>query len=301
MKRSILAIVTFVLSSAALTAQAPPPPEDMLYVQTAGAGAVGHEFHFVSAEGMDLRLVKGAPYSAQAVTETTQTLADGNRIQRKVTAQVYRDSEGRTRREQSLPGIGPFAASGKALEDIFIHDPVAGHNYILQPEEHTATRLPAGPGSGPMRIEMRRQVTESVETGGKAVSGTITATASAVRGPMVTPFPKTSGDARTEPLGTQVMEGVSAEGTRTTTTLAAGTIGNERPIEIVSERWYSPQLQVVVLSKRSDPRVGETVYRLTNLSLSEPDHSLFEIPAGYSVSEDPAARGLQIQKLPAEK
>jgi hypothetical protein len=88
-----------------------------------------------------------------------------------------------------------------------------------------------------------------------------------------------------ESLGKQNIEGVEAEGTRTTVTIPAGEIGNERPIEIVSERWYSPELQLVVMTRNSDPRSGETTYRLTNISRTEPAKSLFEVPADYTVKE----------------
>ena len=89
-----------------------------------------------------------------------------------------------------------------------------------------------------------------------------------------------------EELGKQIIEGVEADGTRTTVTIPAGEIGNERPIEIVSERWYSPELQMVIMTKHSDPRSGETTYRLTNISRTEPAKSLFEVPADYTLKAD---------------
>ena len=92
---------------------------------------------------------------------------------------------------------------------------------------------------------------------------------------------------KSEPLGKQTIEGVEAEGTRTVTTIPAGKIGNERPIEIVFERWYSPELQTVIMTRHNDPRFGETIYRLTNISRDEPSRSLFEVPAGYTVKETP--------------
>jgi hypothetical protein len=90
-----------------------------------------------------------------------------------------------------------------------------------------------------------------------------------------------------EQLGKQTIEGVEAEGTRTTVTIPAGEIGNERPIEIVSERWYSPELQLVVMTRHSDPRFGETTYKLTNINRAEPAKSLFEVPSDYTVKEGP--------------
>jgi hypothetical protein len=90
----------------------------------------------------------------------------------------------------------------------------------------------------------------------------------------------------TESLGKQNIEGVEAEGTRSTVTFPAGTFGNERPISIVSERWYSPELQTVVMTKHSDPRFGETNYRLTNINRSEPARTLFEVPSDYTLKTE---------------
>ena len=87
----------------------------------------------------------------------------------------------------------------------------------------------------------------------------------------------------TKQLGEKVIEGVRVIGTLTTTTIPAERIGNQFPIEIVSERWFSPELKVVIMSRRSDPRFGDTVYRLINIDRSEPPPSLFEIPAGFRI------------------
>jgi TonB family protein len=99
-------------------------------------------------------------------------------------------------------------------------------------------------------------------------------------------------NARNESLGKQAIEGVEAEGTRKTVEIPAGEIGNERPIEIVFERWYSPELQVVVMTKHSDPRFGETTYRLTNINRSEPARELFEVPADYTVKDPSGPSGM---------
>jgi hypothetical protein len=107
-----------------------------------------------------------------------------------------------------------------------------------------------------------------------------------------------------EQLGTQSIEGVMAEGTRVTFTIPAGKIGNERPIVTVNERWYSPELQTIVLTKNSDPRMGETTYRLTNINRSEPDPSLFQVPADYTVDEGGGFRLFSpepLRKLEMEK
>jgi hypothetical protein len=198
----------------------------------------------------DNKTVKGAPYSATAITETVQTLADGARITHKKTDTIYRDSEGRTRREQTFDRVGPFQVEGEPRQIIFINDVVAGARVVLDPGKLTARKMPSFDRPAPR----------------------------------FTPRPPADGaERKTESLGKQTIEGVEAEGTRTTTTIPAGKIGNDRPLEIVSERWESPELQVVVLSKHKDPFAGETTYRLTNISRDEPARSLFEVPASYTL------------------
>ena len=101
-----------------------------------------------------------------------------------------------------------------------------------------------------------------------------------------------------ERLGKQSIEGVEVEGTRSTVTIPAGQIGNEQPIRIVSERWYSPDLKVLVMSRQSDPRFGETTYRLTSIVRAEPAPELFEVPADFTVVEPggAGAKGLRIER-----
>jgi len=246
---------------------------------------------FIGAEmSFSDKPVKGAPYSADGVTETTQTLADGNRITRKSTASVYRDSAGRTRREETMAAIGPWAAGSDAPKLVFIQDPVANVSYHLDPQTHEAHKLPMGrgglflsqagePGPSPKFFTARGSAAGGAE--GAVAAGP--AAQIAVQG--VPGAKAVKPDVKTEPLGKQTIEGVEAEGTRTTMTIPAGAIGNELPMSTVSERWYSSELQTVVMSKRSDPRFGETVYRLTNIQRSEPAANLFEVPSDYTVTE----------------
>ncbi|HWS86773.1 MAG TPA: hypothetical protein VN282_07400 [Pyrinomonadaceae bacterium] len=254
------------------------------------------------------KLVKGAPYSAQAVTESVQMLSDGNRIVRKNTAQLYRDAEGRTRREQAVGHIGPYATSGEETQTVFINDPVAGFTYILEPSSRTARKLPrmqlrfktedaAAAGAAQKaeqesvrKIEVER--TFSRVPGPDAAPGTaVIVTAEA--GPGGATFMRHSSkhEAKTEKLEARSFDGVMAEGTRTTVTIPAGEIGNEMPINIVDERWYSPELQVVVMTRHSDPRYGETTYRLTNVSRTEPAAALFQVPSDYTVKDVPGPGG----------
>jgi hypothetical protein len=304
--------------------QGPPPPPDT--------------FVFVASEmNFDGKLVKGAPYSAQAVTETMQILGDGNRIVNKATASVYRDSEGRTRREHTLSAIGPFANAGDPPQTISINDPVAGVNYALDPRSKTAHKMspmrfqvkfdgppgdgvrvpgpPDGPVPGvmappaPERGEIRvgpapappaGPRVERIEIHPEVFMRHAPAPAAGDEGIVMQWHSSREQKGKKESLGKQTIEGVEAEGTRNTVTIPAGEIGNDRPIEIVSERWYSPELQVVVMTKHSDPRFGETNYRLTNINRSEPAKSLFEVPADYTIKEGPGG-GQQIQKMRTRK
>ena len=280
---------------------APPPPPDA-------------NIMFMASESFGGKTVKGAPYSAESVTESIQTLSDGNRIVNRITSSVYRDSEGRTRREQTLKGLGMFGAGEEALQTIFINDPVAGVTYALDTRSHTAHKsvpfrfeLGGKPGVEGQRFEYR--VAPGTSASGTARGMILTApvgapppgapmppdvdhftvrTEGGVGGTYVfKTFPGANNNAVKEQLGKQIIEGVEAEGTRTTITIPAGEIGNERPIEIVSERWFSPELQLVVMTRHSDPRNGETTYKLTNINRAEPAKSLFEVPAGYTVKDSP--------------
>jgi hypothetical protein len=226
------------------------------------------------------KVVKGAPYKAEAVTEVTQTLADGNKIARRTTSTVWRDSSGRTRREVALAAVGPIVGQDMPPH-VVIHDPVAGTTFVLEPDRKIARRMPDfhehERPEGAARSEGERH-----GPGGRFFNRR-------VKGP-------DNGTESTESLGSQTIEGLEATGTRTTMTIPPGAIGNERAIEVVSERWYSPELQTVVSSTHRDPRFGDNTYRLTSVQRVEPDKSLFEVPADYTVKEGPPEHGNMIFK-----
>jgi hypothetical protein len=206
-------------------------------------------------------VVKGAPFSATAATETVQILIDGNQIINRNETTLYRDNEGRTRIEQSLGTIGKWTAGSEAKRLITINDPVAAVSYNLDIHDRIAYK-----GSGINLVDItifdeKKNVIQLKE-------------------------PDKRKKKKRESLGKQVVEGVEVELTRTTVTIPEGEIGNTLPIEIVDETWYSPELQMVVMSKHRDPRSGETTYRLTNINRSDPDRSLFEVPADYTVKSD---------------
>ncbi len=257
------------------------------------AAAPQVHIEFIAAEVSPGAVVKGAPYSAEAITETVQTLADGNRIRRKTTAMIYRDSQGRTRREQSLGAVIPWGPAKEPVNTVFISDPVAGLNYILEPGTRTARKMtkPAATPKAHVAEPGEEDVFEHVFIPGVIAHAGTPAPAAAIevkKGTETRVFThKAAAPAKTESLGKRMIEGVEAEGIRTTVVIPAGEIGNERPIEIVSERWYSPELQVVVYSKRSDPRFGETTYRLVNVNRTEPLALLFQAPPDYTVKEGP--------------
>ncbi|MBP6822744.1 MAG: hypothetical protein KA368_14435 [Acidobacteria bacterium] len=275
-------------------------------VQVELAKSLGTQFRF------ETKVVKGSPYSAIAEAETVQLLSDGNRIRNKSITTVYRDSEGRTRREM----VGKI--SGVA-DEIFISDPVSGVSYSLVPQHRMAFK--SQPSLQLKTIEEKKLVEQAMkqrtlsgeQQGSVVVEGQQLRLAQlaedqraiAEKKMLAEKEMKMATDMKTrekmeiadsggmlrkkegqkELLGQQMVEGVMCQGQRTTVTIPANSIGNDLPINIVSEEWYSPELQVLVLTKHSDPRTGETVYRLTNINRSEPDRSMFEVPADYTIKE----------------
>lgn len=252
------------------------------------------------------RTTVGRPYSAETVTELVQALADGNRIATRNVSRVYRDGEGRTRREM-------INASG-AVQTVSISDPIARTSFTLEPETKTAysaagmvtlsPTLAAGGGGrgrgGAIAVE-GQSVGVAREQSGELAAVTVTrrsdgsqvAVAPTAGGGGRGGFMRTAGpdnpNVHREELAQQVIEGVAATGTRTTTTIPAGTIGNAQEIRVISEQWFSPDLQVLVMTKHSDPRSGENTYKLTNIVRAEPDPSLFVVPPDYTVK----ARGVR--------
>lgn len=261
-----------------------------------------------------VKVVKGAPYSAEGVSESIQVLADGNKITRSSTTKMYRDSEGRTRREGAAGGggfvssIGVGNSGGGAaavspvpsgnftmfygFDQISIYDPVAGMRYSLNPSNKTARSYNMKEMLVPGSVYVSGQITSSIksqiETNGIGGATTVTTTVSPKSQIAVMPgmYSYSTDAGKTESLGTKTFEGVEAEGTRTVTTIEAGKIGNERPIEIVYERWFSKELDLTVYSRHYDPRFGEQIYRLTNIDRSEPDRSLFTVPSDYKITAE---------------
>lgn len=209
--------------------------------------------------GLSDKIVTGAPFSATITTESKQALADGNAIQHSSAGSFARDSQGRTRRDMTMPAFGPWADSGKPAPRVAsVNDPVASSRYLLDTDNKTARKMQVP------REEWASGKRPQDGAGERPTADSETATTS---------------------LGTLMVGGISAEGTRYTRTIPAGQIGNAKPILIVTERWYSPDLQMVVMTKRTDPRMGETTFQMTNIVRQEPAASLFQVPADYTVKQ----------------
>jgi hypothetical protein len=281
-------------------------PKDNVTFERHAFAAGPDTVQYVSTEASIAgKVIKGAPYSADAVNENTQTLADGNRISSKSTFATYRDSEGRTRREMSLPPIGALATAGDTPTFIMINDPVAGVSYHLDTKTKTARKLPQMAGAvsfgvagsfvggvaaaGPQVAVARARVQadgKGPETFETAVPPPAAGLAIRATNPAIQIRMRNGDTPKSESLGKQTIDGVEVEGTRSTVTIPPGQIGNEREIQIVNERWYSPELQTVVMSKHVDPRMGETIYKLTDIKRGDPHPSLFQVPPDYTLATD---------------
>ncbi|HSK43912.1 MAG TPA: hypothetical protein VLA83_08505 [Candidatus Binatia bacterium] len=247
-------------------------PFGMMQYQALPEGKI--EFFSAEMAGAG-EVVTAAPYTATATTESTQVLADGNKIVNKTSSFVARDSQGRTRRETDLHRIGTMQVDSP--KTVFINDPTTHTQYIFTPGGGEATKVVRSEGNwkeSPQIIDLRG--TREQRTKQKIIVN--------VQGAHEGQQNKESSEqVKHEDLGTQTIEGVSSQGKRETVTIPAGQIGNEKPIEIVTETWFSPELHTMVLRKHSDPRLGESTYRLTDIKRNEPDASLFQPPAGAKV------------------
>jgi hypothetical protein len=351
--KSIFAVVIVITTSAICFAQDASQP-----VQKAEQAKVAKTI-------ADLHLahgaVKNSPLSADEENESVQTLADGNRIVRKSTGKIYRNSDGRVRREIKGGQGGMLGTTFSMGGGTWIENPAMGHKYMIDDALKTAKVIsieggkvtvngkPVAPGdpnikviekiskvtsdgkntteavvvennngvvtTRPVTNEEKAKIEEKMKAAkpgeslkeivvdadavviggdkgglvpglGGQTGGTLIARSIGGQHPGGLAFMGESNkyESKTEELGTRDFEGILATGTRKVTTIPAGAIGNERPIEIVYERWYSKDLVMVVYSKNVDPRFGEQTYRLTNINRSEPDPSLFTVPAGYTIT-----------------
>jgi len=212
---------------------------------------IQEKLELLSAHG---KVITGKPYSASTTTEIVQTLPDGNRIVQHSSSVIYRDSQGRTRREQTFPSFNTHPGETK----IFIDDPVAQTAYVLDPHENIAHT-----------VSSSREVMLKLERTSDTMSN------------VKLPKLDEQHDIVTDPLGAKNIQGVSCIGKRQTITISAGQVGNERPIAIVTETWFSPDIEAVVQSSTTDPRFGQTTYTVNNLQLKDQPIALFTLPGNY--------------------
>jgi uncharacterized protein YdeI (BOF family) len=256
--------------------------------------------HFSAASRFSgVAAIAGAPFSAEEVDEDAQTLADGTHIRHiNSDMKIYRDSMGRTRTEREFPGPMEGRANMRQRPAIIeIYDPVAHVRYVFDLEDAVAHRqeLPADrarPGS------VQPHTGHAVIVGGPA-STIASAAADSSQAAITTVHAfapsavarhkideESHPQSPTEDIGTQIIEGIPAEGKRHTITWPVGSMGNDRPIVEITEYWTSPDLKEVILRKSEDPRYGERTHKLVNIDRSEPDSSLFEPPPGYTVKNE---------------
>lgn len=287
LKTALLALAAPAILAAGAHAQM--SADTMFWV---GNGEPGPAFQTKTAtvnfkiDTMDAAPVKGAPFCATVSTEHTQNLSDGNRIHTTESSLLCRDSEGRTRREAglNLMGAAPQSSTSKLIT---IVDPVAGVRYLLDAGDKTAHKMPLMPmgphpkGFGPDGVKGEHVffMQRSGDAGPEMVTKDVVIKRD---GPGDSSEPAPSS----ESLGDQTIEGIHAVGTRVTTTIPAGKMGNEKPIIVTSERWYSPELKVEVMTKHDDPWAGELKTEFKNVTPSEPEASLFTIPADYKIVDD---------------
>ena len=271
------------------------------------------------------RIVKNAPYSAEVISEQQQNLPDGNQIVTRSSTMTYRDSAGRTRQEVR-------DASG-TVRSVTIHDAVEGSTYILHPDARTATKI--GPrreiaalagdkgraaleaagkeGTGTReQIIVKRIERAEGQANGRSNEKVRVQVARGADGAPLAGLPrlealhpmlagafgdmKWSAKASTKDLGAKEIEGVKANGKLRSYDIPAGEIGNRNPIVVSNETWYSPELQVTLLSKRTDPRSGERTFRVAGLKREEPAASLFAVPSDYTVRDVLAIMKKQLEE-----
>ena len=256
-------------SLAALVALAPfadcaqdpgaPPPSGQ-HGGRRGPGPGGFAFDGMGP-GFGGRTVTGAPFSATITITHTPGESGGNGVPNNSTGSIARDSQGRTRRDVQLSGIGPLHAQGTPPHMIFINDPVTHTNYMLNADKKTGEQFS-------LDGEMPPPPPPGLNSGQHAGGGF------GARG---------RGEVSSQSLGTKTVSGVTANGTLITCNTPNGSS--------TVERWFSPDLQTLISETRTDPRFGTTIMQLTNINRGEPDPSLFSVPSDYSITQGHIRRG----------
>lgn len=232
---------------------------------------------FSSAEGFGGKSIVGRPYSGDSETELFQTLADGTHIDQKLgMTKTYRDSQGRVRIERYFPENMQTGVAGNLIQ-VMIHDPITGAEYVLNPRDRTARQLNPSLGFHVASVAGGEIVVPALQPKIASAEDTpVSVAAPQARAPLT----RTEED-----LGTQTIEGLVVEGKRITHIIPVGVEGNDRPMQMVTEVWFSKELEITVLSKTSNPRSGETTRRVTHIVQAEPDPALFQVPPDYTITQ----------------
>jgi hypothetical protein len=322
-----MALAALCTSSCAFAQPAPPqaPPPPRLGPELQGrmlGGPMRHDLLFVAGAQLEQeRIVQGAPYCADAVHETVQVLADGNRIVQKQASRQCRDGQGRTRQEVTTRGGGTR---------VFLRDPVSKESWVLQPEGKTAVKLdlPRQPLAiaDPKFADRMKEWGEHMRQWGERFKDKFKLGGDVPPPPDMPPVPEPPridvhvrpidsvpgpialharlmgprGQGVTTILPPETMDGLRADGKRTTWTIEAGRIGNEKPITIINEVWSSPELGITLRTRDADPLVGEDTFRVQNVARGEPDAQLFRVPADYQKVAAPGPVVLRKQVRPGE-
>lgn len=222
-------------------------------------------------------VVKREPVAATLIIEQ---FPEGTGETRTTTAVIYRDQAGRTRRDQ-------IAANSNTLETTTINDPVAGFTYLIQHRDTTARRTRFSSHGTEKSTYAIAAMQNAISTSPRASSYhmlPVAMSGPSGKGLKQQAAPAAPTHPQSEPLGQREIEGVETEGTRTRVTIPAGPLGNEREMQIVTERWYAPKLKMVVLIERLDPRFGRSVYRLSGVKTADPPATLFRVPENYKIT-----------------
>ncbi|HYH86996.1 MAG TPA: hypothetical protein VEX60_16195 [Pyrinomonadaceae bacterium] len=279
--------------SSTMRVELPTPVAETPVPFEGGRGGSVQTLSFTTPDAnFERNLVKDSPFTADSTTEHVQTLGDGNRVVRKSTAHLFRDSAGRTRREHLVTRGATRAPDGEEPRLIVINDPVGQVNYTIETWSGTARKMVLSPGL----MEARRRA-----MGGEASFGVLMPTSTAHRRMAEGDNAPAQPAPKREKLEPQMIEGVMAEGTRITVTIPAGEFDNEQAMEITHEEWRSQELQMIVLMKHNDPRFGETVFRLTNISRVEPSPELFTLPQGYRIVDGRDSMSMPARRRPGSE
>ena len=238
-------------------------------------GLTGTLVAFAGMLAEDPPAIPGSPYSAVAVTQSTTTFSDGNRIVRTNTVRYFRDGQGRTRVER---GTGGDAANG-VQSMITITDPVGGELYLVRPQGKFVDAIKLTPQIAAMQAAVHSPADSQVPFALMGIGMGIGASLS------------TEAATNETSLGQKVVNGVTATGTRVVRTFPAGVLGNEKPITSTVDEWFSSDLGVPVQVTQKSSIGGEISLNLTQVVRGEPDSTLFAPPAGYTVHQMPTGMG----------